>query len=176
MLTIKLVPAEYGDCIFISIKGEKSFNILIDGGTRKTYRNFIKTEIQYIKNMGQELDLMICTHMDYDHISGLIEILKNENAEFVKEVWYNGFLQVVNPKYYSLPDNKFTDRDNKILDEIIFKGTNSEDEQEIGINDGMSMGVLIHQKSISLNRFIDGKAVISEFITKPVKIANDTYI
>lgn len=32
MLNIKLFPAEYGDCILLSIGKENPFNILIDGG------------------------------------------------------------------------------------------------------------------------------------------------
>ena len=32
MLHIKLFPAEYGDCIILSIGKESQYNILIDGG------------------------------------------------------------------------------------------------------------------------------------------------
>ena len=37
MLSIKLFPAEYGDCILLSIGKENQYNILIDGGLSKTY-------------------------------------------------------------------------------------------------------------------------------------------
>ena len=42
MLSIKLFPAEYGDCILLSIGKEKQYNILIDGGLSKTYQKHIK--------------------------------------------------------------------------------------------------------------------------------------
>ena len=46
MLSIKLVPAEYGDCIIVSVGKECQYNILIDGGLSKTYQKHIKSEIQ----------------------------------------------------------------------------------------------------------------------------------
>lgn len=176
MLTIKLLPAEYGDCILVSIVDEVNLNVLIDGGTRKTYKNSIASEIKHIKNLNQKLNLTICTHMDYDHISGIIEILKNENSEFINEIWYNGFLQVVNSKYYSLADNKYTDRDNLILDGIIAQGTGPEQEQEIGITDGMALGTLIQQNNISLNKVTAGKAISTEMVLKKIELARSTFI
>lgn len=176
MLNIKLVPAEYGDCLWISVCEDKTCNILIDGGTKKTYQNFIKTEIQHFKEVGQSLNLMICTHMDYDHIGGLIEILKNEDEKFIKNIWYNGLLQTVNSKYYSLPENEYSTRDNKILDEIISKGVISNEEKEIGINEGMSLGVLIEDKKIPLNKVVGGKALSTEHISDVIKLERGIFI
>ncbi len=51
MLSIKLFPAEYGDCILLSIGKENQYNILIDGGLSKTYQKHIKSEIHHIKKM-----------------------------------------------------------------------------------------------------------------------------
>ena len=96
MLHIKLFPAEYGDCIILSIGKESQYNILIDGGLSKTYHKYIKAEIQHIKELGQKIGLMVCTHMDNDHICGLIQVLKGTNFNFIENVWYNGFLQIVN--------------------------------------------------------------------------------
>ena len=68
MLSIKLFPAEYGDCIMLSIGKHHQYNILIDGGLSKTYQKYIKSEIQHIKEMRQKIGLIVCTHMDNDHI------------------------------------------------------------------------------------------------------------
>lgn len=43
---------------------------------------------------------MICTHMDNDHIAGLVEVLKNEDRKLIDQIWYNGFLQIVDEKFY----------------------------------------------------------------------------
>lgn len=95
MLSIKLFPAEYGDCILLSIGKEKQYNILIDGGLSKTYQKHIKSEIHHIKKMKQKIGLVICTHMDNDHICGLIQFLKETSSDFVENIWYNGFLKLL---------------------------------------------------------------------------------
>ena len=60
MLSIKLFPAEYGDCIMLSIGKENQYNILIDGGLSKTYQKHIKSEIQHIKEKRQKIGLLVC--------------------------------------------------------------------------------------------------------------------
>ena len=46
------------------------------------------------------MDLIICTHIDYDHIGGLVQLLKNTESQIINSVWYNGFLQIIDSKYY----------------------------------------------------------------------------
>ena len=176
MLTIKLLPAEYGDCIMVSIGNKNQFNLLIDGGLAKTYHEHIELEIQHIKDLEQKINLMVCTHMDNDHISGLVQVLENTTCDFVENVWYNGFLQVISSKFYSQKDNDFTDRDNKILEAIISQGTISDVEQEVGINEGISLGVLIEKEKIPLNLITDGQAICTEFIKGKKEIAKDIFV
>ena len=176
MVKIKLIPAEFGECIVVSVGGKKQFNLLIDGGVAKTYQEYVKSEIQRIKILGQRINLMVCTHMDNDHISGLVQILKKTNYDLVDNVWYNGFLQVVSRKFYSQKDNNYTDRDNKILETIISQGTIPDGEQEVGINEGMSMGVLIENRKIPLNEIVAGQAISTESVRNTIEIAKNVYI
>lgn len=175
-MSIKLFPAEYGDCIMLSIGKENQYNILIDGGLSKTYQKYIKSEIQHIKEKRQKIGLLVCTHMDNDHICGLIQVLKETNPDFIDNVWYNGFFQIVNSRFYSQKENRFTDRDNKILDEIISQGVVSDSEQEIGINEGMSLGVLIEESKIPLNLVVEGRAICSELVKNRYEIATNIFI
>ena len=176
MVKIKLIPAEFGECIVVSVGGKKQFNLLIDGGVAKTYQEYVKSEIQRIKILGQRINLMVCTHMDNDHISGLVQILKKTNYDLVDNVWYNGFLQVVSRKFYSQKDNNYTDRDNKILETIISQGTIPDGEQEVGINEGMSMGVLVENRKIPLNEIVAGQAISTESVRNKIEIAKNVYI
>lgn len=176
MMSIKLFPAEYGDCIMLSIGKENQYNILIDGSLSKTYQKYIKSEIQHIKEKRQKIGLLVCTHMDNDHICGLIQVLKETNPDFIDNVWYNGFFQIVNSRFYSQKENCFTDRDNKILDEIISQGVVSDSEQEIGINEGMSLGVLIEESKIPLNLVVEGRAICSELVENRYEIATNIFI
>ena len=176
MLSIKLVPAEYGDCIIVSIGKECQYNILIDGGLSKTYQKHIKSEIRHIKEKEQKIDLIICTHMDNDHISGLIQVLKQTNRDLIRNVWYNGFLQIIDSQFYSQKENIYTDKDNEILDEIISQGIVSDEEHEIGINEGMSLGVLIEENKIPLNSIVGGQAICSELVENRYEIAPNIFI
>lgn len=176
MLKLKLLPAEYGDCIWMELTGEQNINIMIDGGTTKTYKKFIAQEINNIKEHGQKIDLVICTHMDYDHIGGLVQLFKSTESQSIGSVWYNGFLQMIDSKYYTQAENRFSARDNKILDDIINKGTRYDGEQEIGINEGMALGTLLEEKKISINTVADGKAISAETIKETIKITEDVTI
>ena len=170
MLNLKLFPAEYGDCIWIEYAGERNINILIDGGTTKTYQNFIKQEIKKIKELEQKMDLIICTHIDYDHIGGLVQLLKNTESQIINSVWYNGFLQIIDSKYYTQIENEYSARDNKILDDIINKGTRYNGKQKIGINEGIALGTLLEEKKISINTVTEGKVISAETIKKIIKL------
>tara|TARA_R110002051_G_scaffold319005_1_gene402282 strand:+ start:1443 stop:2495 length:1053 start_codon:yes stop_codon:yes gene_type:complete len=86
LLTLK---AFNGDSLLV-----KTFNndfeekiILIDGGTPSTFDYFLKKEIKLI----QKIDLLVLTHIDNDHIGGLIKFFKNSLIEKIEigEIWFN---------------------------------------------------------------------------------------
>jgi len=82
-MKIKLYGAGAGDSFLIRI-GSKS--ILIDGGIGGTFKE-IKNEIL---NLGINLDLVILTHYDGDHIMGLIKLFRdNETKDKINRVWAN---------------------------------------------------------------------------------------
>jgi beta-lactamase superfamily II metal-dependent hydrolase len=59
--------AGYGDSILV--RTDKGTNILIDGGLVKSYKDIKKSKkIDKLK----KLDLVVLTHIDSDHINGLI--------------------------------------------------------------------------------------------------------
>ena len=62
-----------GDCFLVELSnGKSSVNILIDGH-RKLFNDFE----EHIKNL-ITIDYMVITHIDADHIQGIIELLENE--------------------------------------------------------------------------------------------------
>lgn len=84
-----ILPAFHGDCILIKtfdINNEE-FNILIDGGTAQTFRYSLKTELKDINH----IDLLILTHIDSDHIAGLISLFKSSLIDniVINEIWMN---------------------------------------------------------------------------------------
>jgi len=79
-----------GDSILISTDRT---NILIDGGFGITYEEQIKPKLNGINNC---LDLVVLTHIDEDHICGLIEMIKNDrkNTNKIKELWFNSIKSI----------------------------------------------------------------------------------
>jgi competence protein ComEC len=71
-----------GDATLIQSPSQK--NILIDGGPD---RQIIYKLDQYIPLTRRQIDLMILTHPDPDHLNGLVEVLKRYR---VSQVAHNG--------------------------------------------------------------------------------------
>ena len=180
MITIKLFPAGYGDCVLLSIgESGKNFHMLIDGGVTETYSGSIKQELQEIRSAGEKIDLVVCTHMDNDHISGLVKMLKDHNADVIGNVWYNGFLQIIEEKFYlkrNVSNNEGCLADQKILDHIIRQGMISDEQQMVGINEGMSFGVLLEKEKLPVNEIVEGCAISTDNLQHKISINKDTAI
>lgn len=103
-MKIKFLKAFNGDSIHLRFdddKGKKR-NILIDGGTKATYKKDkgpkgkpvygeLKTLIDKIRKDEEFIDLLIITHIDEDHIGGILKWFTTDKKahELAKEVWFN---------------------------------------------------------------------------------------
>jgi beta-lactamase superfamily II metal-dependent hydrolase len=95
-LTVKPLKAFHGDSILVSFDDNNGTtrNILIDGGPGNTYAkppHALKNEIEQIKERGESINLLVITHIDDDHIGGIIKMFEYEeiNLDIVKKVWFN---------------------------------------------------------------------------------------
>jgi len=85
-IEFNFLAAGKGDSILIFID-EKT--LLIDGGD-----NFeiISLPMNKIKKSGRNIDLMILTHQDDDHIRGLLQMLRiKPYRSIVRNIWFNSF-------------------------------------------------------------------------------------
>ncbi|WP_299366716.1 MBL fold metallo-hydrolase [Winogradskyella sp.] len=100
MISIKFLKAINGDCILISFKDlqGKTKNILIDGGLDATYYESksnsygeLKTSIDYLRKKNQKINLLVLSHIDNDHINGLLKWFEMDNKahELIEKVWFN---------------------------------------------------------------------------------------
>ncbi|ABX51719.1 beta-lactamase domain protein (plasmid) [Shewanella baltica OS195] len=96
-LELNILQAEHGDSIGISFefKGEIR-NILIDGGPAQAFEvqqtpRALKLFLNEIKNKNQKIDLLVLTHVDDDHIGGLLAGFNKNGylSEITQEVWFN---------------------------------------------------------------------------------------
>jgi len=86
---LNILPAFNGDSILIKTydSNNNEIIILIDGGTPSTFEYSLKKQLNGIA----KIDLLVLTHIDNDHIGGLINFFKNSliNKIEIKEIWYN---------------------------------------------------------------------------------------
>ncbi len=95
---LKVYPSKCGDAISIKFLGadEKMYNIFIDGGYRYVYTNYLKSEIESIRDAPNEtIDVWCISHVDSDHINGLLKFIGSddfsdqEKDNLVSEYWFN---------------------------------------------------------------------------------------
>ena len=139
MYNIHLLPASYGDSILIEYGTTSSKYILIDGGP---FDNFDEL-VAGLKRVAPELktlELLVLTHIDIDHLDGIITMLNRDKLPFkIKEVWFNGYDQI----------DKFGDT--------------------LGAVQGEYISSLIKQKKIVHNKSFKGNAVyVSDYNKLPV--------
>ena len=78
--------------------------------------------------------------------------------------------------FYSKEKDEYTKEDIKIIDKIISQGVISDSQQKIGINSGMSLGVLITKNKIALNTITSGKLICDNTLYDRYEIAKNIYI
>jgi beta-lactamase superfamily II metal-dependent hydrolase len=92
MLKIDLMPAQQGDCLWIEYGDAwRPYRVLIDGGTPATYPT-LKRRIESLPEHDRRFELVVITHIDSDHIGGVLKLLQNPPRGLeVGDVWFNGF-------------------------------------------------------------------------------------
>ncbi len=91
MFNIKVLNAQNGDCIIISYGEEKMHHILIDGGHGRLCFRQLCEFVEDIKCLGEKIDVLILSHIDNDHIDGIISLLSQSTFDFtmIKEIWFD---------------------------------------------------------------------------------------
>ena len=135
-MIIKCFPADYGDCILVTIcNATEKYNILIDCGFTNTYNMYVKNELENLK----ALDLLVLTHIDIDHIQGAIELFNDKeltNCLDIKDIWFNDIYKLCQNKGFSA-NLKNTDNNNT-SDMQMF-------DENVGAKQGMKLANYIYE-------------------------------
>ena len=85
--TIKTFQSGSGDCIFFLLQeGEGKYNLMIDCGE---YTPAIKDFVE--NTLAKQIDLLIVTHIDEDHILGVEQMLKELPGLNIGRIIFNGY-------------------------------------------------------------------------------------
>lgn len=106
MLNLKVVQASHGDSFILEYGSDTNRKyMLIDGGPNGAYENYLKRNLEYIASQGGEIDIAVVSHVDSDHIVGILDLIidnevqiGNGKAEIipVKKLWMNSFNDTLN--------------------------------------------------------------------------------
>lgn len=104
MFKLHVVQAQYGDSLLLEYGTATSPRfMLIDGGPPMTYQQHLRAVLEDIVQTGK-LDLVALSHVDADHIIGLLDYfaeLRTENGAgtlpAVKGLWHNSFARAIDP-------------------------------------------------------------------------------
>jgi beta-lactamase superfamily II metal-dependent hydrolase len=100
MLRLEMLPAAQGDCLWLEYGTPPETRIvIIDGGVKATVsalRKRIDAARRERRVETLDVELLVVTHIDNDHILGIIQLLNQPDpALHVKEIWFNGRPQLM---------------------------------------------------------------------------------
>lgn len=146
--------ADNGDCV--SIENQSEF-VLIDGGTSQSFSNWKSNIVATDK-----IDSVIVTHIDSDHVNGIIKLLESDSCPRIDQFYFNGAEQL----FGRLGDTDEKDRMSDIkLRAISQELTTPGNRDQIGYSEGTSLSSLLSEKNITLNPSVGGKALYRERCT-----------
>jgi len=103
MFRFHVVQAEFGDCLLLEYgSGGKSRYTLIDGGPPTNFATNLQPVLRGIAKQKLPLDLVVLSHVDNDHICGLVDYFAELQTEpgdlpIPKELWHNSWGKTIDP-------------------------------------------------------------------------------
>lgn len=144
MFTVEMLPAGRGDALWITYgTAREPRHVLVDGGIAGTIAT-IRERIEALPRGARRLDLLVVTHIDLDHIAGVLALLRRPPEGLViDDIWFNGWRH--------LPQ-----------DPGVLGGAPDEDVDEGILGAKQAEGFLYHieQQGRPLNAAFDGAAVM----------------
>lgn len=150
-MIVNVLPALNGDCILVEYT--TLHYILIDGGYVDTYKEYLLPRLNEIAKHGGVLDLLVVTHIDSDHISGIIKLLEEDELPIlIKSIWYNGYRHVQS-------DALITDEPESFVHRSISKEAKGLETRPISAKQGCTLSALIARRGIAWNEPANGKTI-----------------
>lgn len=95
---LTMLPASEGDSLILSYGPDETAgslrHMVIDGGRKKTWPH-LQAELSKIAARGEAVELLLLSHIDADHIDGLLELAETAQLPLIpKAVWFNSYDQL----------------------------------------------------------------------------------
>ena len=138
MFTVEMLPAYLGDALWVEYGNPDSpHRFLIDGGLVGTVDR-IKEKIREVadKEGGRcRLELLVLSHVDADHIEGLIKLLGTKDLPLdIDDLWFNGRRHLPDP-------------------------SSTKEDEFLGAKQGEFLAALIRERGLPWNRAFNGGTI-----------------
>ena len=96
MFTIEMLPAQRGDCLWLTY-GEPPdlHHVIVDGGPSETIGTLVpelERRLKALPGTTNRVELLVVTHIDTDHIQGIVSLLSQPSRlKLFRDIWFNGF-------------------------------------------------------------------------------------
>jgi beta-lactamase superfamily II metal-dependent hydrolase len=159
MFEIDMLPAGNGDCLVVIYGDAKAPNVVvIDGGVKGT-GEALKGRLEALRKAQhlEELviELLVVTHIDNDHIVGVLELLDDDEAKIeIKDLWFNGTRQLLK---IPLPDDDSLGGNDSDGDECVDTPSDM-----LGPSEGEDLSNLILKSKLPWNRVARRRPIASK--------------
>jgi hypothetical protein len=95
-MTVDILPADRGDCLWIEChrQDRRPWRLLVDGGMPTTWPA-LRKRVADLAPSDRHFDLAIVSHIDSDHIGGMLPLLSSSDLGVTYgDVWFNGLPQL----------------------------------------------------------------------------------
>ena len=88
---VEVLPARLGDCLIVECPrpAGPTWRMLVDGGPPDTWP-LLEARLRRLDPADRHIDVAVITHIDNDHIGGMLAFLSSDLAADVGDFWFNG--------------------------------------------------------------------------------------
>lgn len=175
MFKIRIVQADYGDCLILEYGTASTPRfLLIDGGPENVFANHLRAELAAIGAAGHRLDLVAISHVDTDHITGLLDLLAelrdqrvNGRPELVgiDALWHNSFARAIDTTNEIVPQLNALAALNQMA-------APQAGASILGIGEGNRVRQMAIQLTIPMNSGFAGDVICVDDAPEPVSLGN----
>jgi beta-lactamase superfamily II metal-dependent hydrolase len=194
---LTVFQAGSGDCLLLEARGAR---VLVDGGWQRPYRDHVAPALDALQEAGEEIDLVYLSHIDDDHIAGVLQLLRDAlrarvhdyqversgnpsrrpftgaRPPKVHEIWHNGFKDQVRMSEGPILDMLATTAATLEVDREPGDAGLAQTQRELATSVGQAIELSRHLQDdllrIPLNKRFGGKLAVVREGGRPVRIGD----
>jgi beta-lactamase superfamily II metal-dependent hydrolase len=178
-MKLTVFQSDKGDCLLLT--GADGRTLLADGGMRDSYKRYVSPTLGKIAEAEQAIDLVYVSHIDQDHIAGILQMMDNVvawrvydyqthtgNTTFrkpecprppkVRDIWHNAFHDQIQDNIKEIEDLLAANMKAFLIDEELAEHAEAYGNLVASKREALLLSHRVgpHQLNIPVNRQFDG--------------------